>query len=98
MCVRKANIPSDVRAKFEQHGVEAIKSKLHYVVGVRGLDKQDDKEEALGDAVKASGREMREWLAEKAAWEALWVRVGVIAAIVAAVFGFLAWRFPFSTN
>jgi hypothetical protein len=37
---------------------------------------------------------MQEWLNEKTAREALWIRGGVIAAILAAVFAFLAWRFP----
>jgi uncharacterized membrane protein YqhA len=44
---------------------------------------------------------MQEWLGEKAARESRWVRVGVIASViaavlvfVAAVLAFVAWRFP----
>jgi hypothetical protein len=37
---------------------------------------------------------MQEWLAEKSESHSRWVKVGVIAAVSAAVFAFLAWGFP----
>jgi hypothetical protein len=54
-----------------------------------------------GDDVSASPREMQQWLAEKNVRDAWWVEAGVFVAIagaviaaVAAVFAYLAWRFP----
>jgi hypothetical protein len=58
------------------------------------LAQQDEREEDLGDGIKASRREIQEWLNEKTSREALWIRVRVISAVLAAVFAFLAWRFP----
>jgi hypothetical protein len=37
---------------------------------------------------------MQEWLAETNESHSQWVKVGVIAAVSAAVFAFLAWGFP----
>ena len=85
MFVRKANIPADIRAKFEELGRDAIRSKYDHVVGVRGLNDQDKKEEPLGEGLVASGREMREWLAEKAAWDGWWLKAGVIVTVVSAL-------------
>ena len=39
-------------------------------------------------------RQTQEWLAEKKDSESRWIKVGMIAAINAAVFAFLAWGFP----
>lgn len=90
----KSKIDRRVRAKLEEIGVDAVKSKLVWIMNVRTLGQQDEREEDLGYGIKASRREMQEWLSEKTAREALWIRVGVIAAVLAAVFAFLAWRFP----
>ena len=38
------------------------------------------------------GRQMREWLRARADWEKLWLRVGVAAAALAALFGLVALR------
>ena len=38
MFVRMANIPDNIRAKFEELGADAIRSKLDKVMAVRGLD------------------------------------------------------------
>jgi hypothetical protein len=92
----KTKIDPRVRAKLEEIGVDAVKSKLVWIMNVRTLAQQDEREEDLGDGIKASRREMQEWLREKTARESLWIRVGVIAAVAAAVFAFLAWRFPFN--
>jgi hypothetical protein len=82
MFIKKADISSDIRAKFEELGADAVRSKLDHVIGVRSLDQQDKKEEPLGEGVKASGREMREWLAEEAARQACWLKAGVIVAVI----------------
>jgi hypothetical protein len=37
---------------------------------------------------------MQDWLTEKAARETLWVRVGAIAAVLAALFSLLSWYAP----
>ena len=74
----------------EQLGVDAIRSKLSYV---RNFDLVDE-QVPLGDGLSASGGERQEWLAEKNESHSRWVKVGVIAAVSAAVFAFLAWGFP----
>ena len=74
----------------EQLGVDAIRSKLSYV---RNFDLVDE-QVPLGDGLSASGRQMQEWLLEKNESHSRWVKVGVIAAVSAAVFAFLAWGFP----
>ena len=90
---KKAKIDPPVRAKLEQLGADAVKSKLIWIMNVRSLAEQDELQD-LGDGIKAPLRGMQEWLNEKAAREALWIRGGVIAAVLAAMFAFLAWRFP----
>jgi hypothetical protein len=90
----KPTIDSRVRAKLEELGVDAVRSKLVWIMSVTKLEQQDNLE-PLGDGLSASRRQMQEWLREKSAREFLWVRVGVIAAVIAALFAFLAWRFPF---
>ncbi|MGO9721753.1 MAG: hypothetical protein ACLPOA_14530 [Methylocella sp.] len=87
-------IDSPVRAKLEELGVDAVRSKLVWIMNVTTLGQQDNLE-PLGDGLSASRRQMQEWLREKSAREFCWVRVGVIAAVIAALFAFLAWRFPF---
>jgi hypothetical protein len=73
-------IAPNVRAKLEEAGVDCVRSKAgHYA-----LDNKTSTE-PLGDGIKATTAEMREWLAEKDAKAALWVKVGVWAAIIAAV-------------
>jgi hypothetical protein len=46
------------------------------------------------DGLSASGRQMQEWLAEKKESDSRYVKIGMIAAVSAAVFAFLAWGFP----
>jgi hypothetical protein len=78
-----------VRTKLEQLGVDAIRSKLSF----RNFDLLDE-QLPLEDGFSVSGRQMQEWLAEKSESHYRWVKVGVIAAVSAAVFAFLAWGFP----
>lgn len=95
MLTKKPKIDPRVRSKLEELGVDAVRSKLIWIMNVRTLGQQDDLEN-LGDDISASRRQMQEWLKEKTARETWWLRVGVIAAVIAAVFSFLAWRFPLS--
>ena len=90
------NKPGDdqlVRDKLEELGVDAVRSKLVWIMNVRTLGQQDDCED-LGDGVWASHRQIRQWFKEKTARETLWVRVGVIAAVLAALFALFGWVFP----
>jgi len=100
MFIIKANIDPRVRAKFEELGVVAIRDYYAGFIFGRSLVQQDKKEITLennlmGNNLMASGNDMREWLEEKVASDSLWIRTGVIAAVIAAVFAFLAWRFPY---
>jgi len=91
-----AHVPADdqrVRAKLEELGVDAVRLKFIHIMAVRTLGHQDDCED-LGDDVWASHRQIRQWLKEKTWRETLWVRVGVIAAVLAAVFALFGWVFP----
>jgi hypothetical protein len=87
MFVKKANIPPNIRAKFQELGRPTIQIKYNYVAGVKRLDDQDKKDEPLGGGVTASGREMREWLAEQALRDACWRNAGVIFAVIFGLFG-----------
>ena len=69
----KAQIDPRVRAKLEEIGVDAVKSKLVWIMNVRTLAQQDKKENPLGDGVLASRREMQEWLSEKNFRATLWI-------------------------
>jgi hypothetical protein len=96
----RVKIDDRVRSKLEELGVDAVRSKLIWIMNVTTLAQQDD-QHPLGDSVSASRREMQDWLAEKNARDACWVKAGVLVAIVgaviaavAAVFAYLAWRFP----
>jgi len=81
-------IDARVRAKLEELGVDAVREKLGWIMNVSSLDQQD-KREPLGDNISASRRQMQGWLTEKAARESRWLRVGAIAAVVAALLTFL---------
>ena len=85
---KKPIIDPRIRAKLEEHGVDAVRSKLAHMMGVTRLD-LDGASEPVGDGLWATHQQMQEWLKEKSAREFCWVRVGVIAAIIAALFAFL---------
>ncbi len=100
MLTKKPKIDSRVRAKLEELGTDAVRSKLVWIMNVTALGQQDASE-PLGDGLSASRRQMQEWLREKQARKFRWVIVGTIAAVmgavaavVAAVMALLAWRFP----
>ena len=93
MLTKKATIDPAVRAKLEELGVDTVRSKLVWIMNVRDLAQQDELQ-PLGPGLSASRRQMQDWLTEKAAREALWIRVGVIAAMLAALFSLLSWSRP----
>jgi hypothetical protein len=90
---KKANIDPAVRARLEELGVDTVRSKLVWIMNVKDLAQQDELQ-PLGVGLSASRRQMQDWLTEKAARETLWVRVGVIAAVLAALFSLLSWYAP----
>jgi hypothetical protein len=90
---KKANIDPAVRAKLEELGVDTVRSKLGWIMNVGDLAQQDELQ-PLGFGLLASRRQMQDWLTEKAARETLWVRVGTIAAVLAAFFSLLSWYAP----
>jgi hypothetical protein len=93
MLAKKAAIDPAVRAKLEELGVDTVRSKLVWIMNVRDFAQQDELQ-PLGPGLSASRRQMQDWLTEKAARETLWVRVGVIAAVLAALFSLLSWYAP----
>ena len=93
MLTKKANIDPAVRAKLDELGVDTVRSKLVWIRNVRDLAEQDGLQ-ALGVGLSVSRRQMQDWLTEKAARETLWVRVGAIAAVLAALFSLLSWYAP----
>ena len=93
MLTKKSNIDPAVRAKLEELGVDTVRSKLFWIINV-GEFAQQDELQPLGFGLSASRRQMQDWLKEKAARETLWIRVGVIAALLAALFSLLAWYAP----
>src|SRR3974377_1205109 len=80
-------INESVGGKLEQHGV---RSKLSHIKNFDLLDEQVPS----GDRLSASARQMQEWLAERNERDSRCIKVGMIAAVSAAVFAFLAWGFP----
>jgi hypothetical protein len=62
-------------------------------MNVRDLAQQDELQ-PLGVGLSASRRQMQDWPVEKAARETLWIRDGVIAAVLAALFSLLSWYAP----
>src|SRR6516165_9948625 len=93
MLTKKANIDPAVRAKLEELGVDTVRCKLISIMNVRDLAQQDELQ-PLGVGLSATRRQMQDWLREKAARETLWVRVGAIAAVLAAEFSLLSWYAP----
>ena len=53
MLTKKAKIDPPVRAKLEQLGADAVKSKLIWIMNVRSLAEQDELQD-LGDGIKGS--------------------------------------------
>jgi len=89
---KKANIDSAVRAKLEELGVDTVRSRLISIMNVRDLAQPEDELQPLGLGLSAVGKCRTGSL--KAVRETLWVRVGVIAAVLAAVFSLLSWYAP----
>ncbi len=93
MLPKKANIDPAVRARLEELGVDTVRGKLVWIMNVADFAQQDELQ-PLGVGLSASRRQMQDWLTEKAERETLWIRVGVIAAVLAALFALLSWYAP----
>jgi hypothetical protein len=83
----------NVRAKLEELGIDTVRSKLGWLTNVGDIAQQHELQ-PLGFGLSASRRQMQDWLTEKAARETLWVKVGAIAAVLAALFSLLSWYAP----
>jgi hypothetical protein len=87
--LKKPNLSQSVIQDLEKHGVDAIRSLL--VSSTDGLSGTGRKTQIpLGGAVTVTRGEIQDWLKWKEAKDACWVKVGVIAAIAAAIFSFMA--------
>jgi hypothetical protein len=72
----KPPLDSDKINELESHGVDSVRALLaNWVKNPIRLGNVD-----------LTRREIEEWLKWKAAQDALWIKVGVVAAILAAVF------------
>src|SRR5262249_11065038 len=60
----RPKIDRRVSDKLEELGIDAVRSKLVWIMNVRTLSQQDDCED-LGDGVSASRRQMQEWLKKR---------------------------------
>jgi hypothetical protein len=87
------SIDPRVRAQLEKLGVAVVRSKLPWIMNVTALSDLE-KTEPIGEGVNAPVSQIKAWVDEKERREACWLRVGVIAAIAAAVIALLSWRFP----
>lgn len=89
----KPTIDPRVRAKLEEIGVDAVKSKLLWIMNVRTLGQQDQREEDLGDGIRASRREIQEWLSAKTARERATWKVWIAPALTLIVIGIASTNF-----
>lgn len=83
MTIDRGPLTPEVRDALEAQGVDSVRALL-VTERARGL--LTDVEYPLGNGAEASRGAIEQWLRQKAAREALWVRVGVAAAVVAAIF------------
>jgi hypothetical protein len=77
-----------VLQELELHGVDSMRGVLASSTdGYSGTGR--DTSIRFGNVVATRG-EIQDWLKWKATVDALWIKLGVVAAILAAVFSFLA--------
>jgi hypothetical protein len=81
-------LSADKMREFELHGVDALHGLL--VRSSDGYSGTTRKVEIDLGNMKVSRGEIQDWLKWKAAIEAWWIRVGVVAASAAAIFSLLA--------
>jgi hypothetical protein len=83
LTIHRGQLTPELRDALEAQGVDSVRALL-VTERARGLLANIDY--PLGNGMEAPRGAIEYWLKLKAAREAVWVRVGVAAAIVAAVF------------
>ena len=87
-------IPPEVAVKLERCGVDSVRAQLDVSTeGWSGTARNARLD--LGHGLTVSRGEAADWLTEKEAVEACWVRVGAVMGILATLLAFLAWAYPF---
>jgi hypothetical protein len=86
-------IAREVSAELETRGVDAVRQLLGALSSAPSAAISRQRSIKLGDVIVTRG-EMEDWLKSKGAADARWIKVGAIAAVIAAVLSFLAWAFP----
>lgn len=82
-----------VQQELERRGVDSVRALLLGMSdGYSGTARTTPLR--LGDGGTISRGEMEDWLRQKERTADRWIKAGAIAAILAAVFAFLAWIFP----
>jgi hypothetical protein len=82
-----------VAAKLERCGVPSVRAQLDVSTeGWSGTARNARLD--LGNGLTVSRGEAADWLKEKDAVEACWLRVGAIMGIIATLLAFLAWVYP----
>ena len=84
---KRPDLLPDVLLELELHGVDAVRAVLASS-SYGALATSRDAPLRIGNANIKRG-EMQDWLKWKSEVESYWIRLGVIAAVVAAVFAFL---------
>jgi hypothetical protein len=86
--IRKPSLRPEVMQELELHGLDAVRGLLtRSTDGFSGTTRQVTI--WLGNISVTRG-ELQDWVKWKAARDACWIKVGVVAAIAAAVFSLLA--------
>ncbi len=84
---KRPDLLPEILAEFELHGVDAVRAVLASSSdGFSGASRHAPLR--LGNATIQRG-EVEDWLKWKAEVDAYWIKMGVIAAVVAAVFAVL---------
>ena len=101
MTVPKLPLHPEALAALERRGVPAITASLVHLAGYDGtaLPKPELQlafvlRESETGAVYVTRRDVETWLAWKSAREFLWVKIGVAAAIAAAILAAFSWLLP----
>jgi hypothetical protein len=83
----KPNIPQDLRDFLEQAGVEKVRTFLYNGwANPEGLTDTQLRIRVQSEERKGAVA----WLDRKTALDALWIKIGILAAVLAAIFAFLA--------
>ena len=87
--LKKPKLSQPVIQELEKHGVDAMRSLLMSSTdGLSGTGRKTPI--TLDGGVKVTRGDIEDWLQWKGAWDAFWVKGGVVAAFLAAIFSLLA--------